>query len=184
MKKLMSLMLVGLFAFAVTGFAADAVATAKNVKVSVEPNVDARLFNDFKTAAQFGVKANLEQLPVVPSEVVVTTGLDFARTELKTNSAKTVDFYTVPLEVGYNYAVSKDFTVKPIVGLDFIASSSDNATIDNTVGEHLAVEASYLLRENVKVSAEAGYSFASVTVDGQKESLDGLNAGGSVTYTF
>lgn len=179
MKKSALLVVLGLFV-AVSSFAFE---------VSVKPTVEGRAYNSFDTVAEVGLNVEASKLviPYVPAEygdnVVLSTGINWAGTKVSDTDTN-VDLYTVPFTLGYNVQATKDIVVKPFVGLDLIVPNS-SADVDSAAfGQHLGVEVAYQVTSNVKVGLNAGYSFASIDVNGEKEVLDGPSFGGFASYSF
>ena len=172
MKKVFSLVLMALF---VSQLAIAA-------EYSVSPAVAVNFADEFKTAVSVGAKVNAEALPYLPKEVVVSSGLTYAQLETNDGSLQDTDLFTIPVEVGYKYAIDSKLSVKPYAGLDFILVNSHS--VDNTVGGHLGTEFSYQIKENLSAELNAGWRFAETDVLGEKKSLNGGVLGGSVSYKF
>ena len=173
MKKVFSLVLMALFV--------SQLAIAN--ELSVSPAVAVNFADEFKTAVSVGAKVNAEALPFgLPKEVVVSSGLTYAQLETNDGSLQDTDLFTIPVEVGYKYAIDEKLSVKPYVGLDFILVNSH--AVDNTVGGHLGAEFSYQIKENLSAELNAGWRFAEIDVNGESKSLNGAVLGGSVSYKF
>ena len=172
MKKVISLALMALFVCSL----------AIAAEYSVSPTVGVNFADEFQTAVSVGAKVNAEALPYLPKEVVVSSGLNYSQLTTNDSVVEDVNVYTIPVEVGYKYAIDSKLSVKPYVGLDFILADSD--AIDNTVGGHLGTEFSYQIKENLSAELNAGWRFAETDVNGESKSLNGATIGGAVSYKF
>ena len=156
--------------------------SAMAATVAVQPDLNVNFRDEFKTAVGGGAKVNVAEVPYLPKEVVLSTGLNYSQLSTADNLVQDVDVYTIPLEVGYEYAIDSKLAVKPYVGLDIILA--DSKVIDNTIGGHLGAEIAYKVTDNISASLNAGWAFAETDVLGEKKSLNGAVLGGGVSYKF
>lgn len=124
---------------------------------------------DFQEGVGIGVKANF---PGVFGEekLDLSTGIDLFPTEAELVD-KDVTLAIIPLEAGYNFALSEKVTVKPIAGLDLITGSSG---VDTTIGGHVGAEMEFETTiQDLSGYVGAKYLFADVDVNGVEHSLNG-----------
>lgn len=174
MKKLISLVLVALFVSSV------ALAT----EVTVGPNTSVNFYKDAKTKIGLGVEATVSQLPKVPEQVSLTTGLQYTGTVVK-DTAVDLNILKLSEQVGYDVIKDSKITVTPYLALDgYLVDAKGNNTADNAVGMSLGVKTAYKLSEDWSVKGGAGYSFASTDVNGSEVCLDGVSFNGAISYKF
>lgn len=183
MKKLLIVLMGALFV----------ASSAQAVVYSITPEAGVKVMDEFKTSAFGGVKVNFTQLPYLADNefgknVVVSTGIEYQQVEAKgllKGKAVEADFYTVPVEIGYNYAITENLSVTPNVGVARTFANAENGVSASDFTSYSAgADLSYKINDKWSAAVGVDYDFGDVSVNGEKLSVSGPSISASGTYSF
>jgi len=198
MKKLA--MFLALALICVPAFATEFV-NDKAPVLSVTAQETVHFYNDLNTSAGTGVKVEVKD--VLLDNLVLRSGIEFNGVQLDYSAVRS-DVTKLPLgikgttttafagsedldsivwsnEAGYDvngsvFGATEKLDITPYIGVDsYFLNAGGASQVDNTVGMSLGVDASYKVKENIKLFAGLKYSWATadVTINAANGSIAG-----------